>query len=102
LLLGLEEHPRDIAARFRSVGGEQLYDRVKVEFGPLLFTKPSLAEIVSYIESECIDLVLVDTLHAWWGEDNWSTGKPFPAGARFSSDNNGRWLSAKELKELIG
>lgn len=51
---------------------------------------------------ELEDMYVIRPLHAWWGEDNWSTGKPFPAGARFSSDNNGRWLSAKELKELIG
>jgi UDP-N-acetylglucosamine 4,6-dehydratase len=51
---------------------------------------------------ELEDMYVIRPLHAWWGEDNWSTGKPFPAGGRFSSDNNARWLSAKELKELIG
>jgi len=67
LLLGLEEHKRDIIARLRTKSGEALKGRVKVVFGPLPFSSVIHEEMARYIEKEQIGLVLVDTLPAWWG-----------------------------------
>ena len=67
LLLGLEEHKRDIIARLRENSGESLNGKVKVEFGPLPFSPIIHEEMARYIEKEQIGLVIVDTIPAWWG-----------------------------------
>jgi len=67
LLLGLEEHRRDIVARLRDNGGDKLAGQVKVIFGPLPFTPALLKELAQFINQEQIGLVVVDTIHAWWG-----------------------------------
>lgn len=66
LVLALEEHKRDVVQHFRD-SGKELADRVKVVAAPLPFTKDLLDEVVAFIQAEGIGLVLVDTLHAWWG-----------------------------------
>jgi AAA domain-containing protein len=66
LLLGLEEHRRDIVARLRQCGGDEILGSVKVILSPLPYTPLILGHMQSYIEQEDIGLVVVDTLHAWW------------------------------------
>jgi predicted ATP-dependent serine protease len=66
LLLGLEEHRRDIVARLRTGGGDEILGTVKVIFPPLPYTPSVLRDIQTYIAKEEIGLVVVDTLHAWW------------------------------------
>lgn len=67
LVLGLEEHKRDIIARLRTDSEDALKGRVKVVFGPLPFSEAVHKEMATYIEQEQIGLVVVDTIHAWWG-----------------------------------
>jgi len=67
LLLGLEEHRRDIVARLRGNGGDNLAGQVKVIFGPLPFAPALFKELAQFIAQEQIGLVVVDTIHAWWG-----------------------------------
>lgn len=67
LVLGLEEHKRDIIARLRTTSEEALKGRVKVVFGPLPFSEAVHKEMAAYIDYEEIGLVVVDTIHAWWG-----------------------------------
>ncbi|TSA02156.1 MAG: hypothetical protein D4R81_05190 [Nitrospiraceae bacterium] len=70
LVLGVEEHRRDIVRRFWAVDEEALTGRIKIVFGALPFTEEVLREIVAYIQKEEIGLVLVDTLPFWWGLDD--------------------------------
>ena len=66
LLLGLEEHKRDIKARLRQCGGDAVVGAVKVIFAPLPYSTLVLHAMQNYIVQEEIGLVVVDTLHAWW------------------------------------
>lgn len=66
LLLGVEEHRRDIVQRLKDCSEQDLSGRVKIAFGPLPFDENILREIVAYIEREGIGLVVIDTLPAWW------------------------------------
>jgi predicted ATP-dependent serine protease len=80
VVLALEEHRRDVVRRFREVR-EGLRETVKIYVGPLPFTETVLDEIVNFIEREKIGLVLVDTLHAWWGvSDENSAGEVLRTG----------------------
>jgi len=38
----------------------------------------------------------------WWGQENWSEGKPLPDGFRYSSDTNDWWLSVEEIRQMVG
>jgi hypothetical protein len=49
------------------VDDADLRDKVKVVFGPLPFNDQVFREMATYIAEEGITLVLVDTIHAWWG-----------------------------------
>jgi predicted ATP-dependent serine protease len=66
LLLGVEEHRRDIIARLRQCGGDEISGMVKLEFPPLPYDNSILSRLHSYIMQEEISLVVVDTLHASW------------------------------------
>ena len=66
LLLGLEEHKRDIIARLQNRSGEELKGRVKVVFGPLPFSAEIHHEMADFIAREEIGLVVIDTIPAWW------------------------------------
>lgn len=66
LLLGVEEHRRDIVQRLKDCSEQDLSGLVKVAFGPLPFSDQILGEITAYIEREGIGLVVIDTLPAWW------------------------------------
>jgi UDP-N-acetylglucosamine 4,6-dehydratase len=51
---------------------------------------------------EIEDLFLIKPLHPWWRVDNWNEAKAVPDGFRFASDNNTRWLTVDDLRQLIG
>jgi len=48
------------------------------------------------------DYFIIEPEHPFWSKDNVKGGKPLPDGFKYASDNNTRWLSAKELKKMIG
>jgi len=66
LLLGLEEHRRDIITRLRKRSDEAIEGWVKVQFGPLPYSAPIYEEMADYIMREEIGLVVIDTIPAWW------------------------------------
>ncbi|MEX5215306.1 MAG: AAA family ATPase [Nitrospiraceae bacterium] len=66
LILGLEEHPRDMRLRLRSLGGESLTN-LFVYSGQLTPTPDALESIKRFAVAQHIKLILVDTLAAFWG-----------------------------------
>jgi UDP-N-acetylglucosamine 4,6-dehydratase/5-epimerase len=50
---------------------------------------------------ELPDMYVVQPAHAWWRRENWEGGRPLAEGFRYTSDNNSRWLTNRELQELI-
>ncbi|MBI3553514.1 MAG: UDP-N-acetylglucosamine 4,6-dehydratase (inverting) [Elusimicrobia bacterium] len=48
------------------------------------------------------DFYIIEPAFPWWGDGHWEEGKPLAEGFRYSSDSNDRWLSPKELKDMIG
>ena len=51
--------------------------------------------------AEFDDMFVIKPLFPWWGDDNWTDGKPLPEGFRYTSDTNTRWLSAEELQKIV-
>ena len=47
------------------------------------------------------DMFLIMPFFKWWGTERWQDGKPLPAGFRFASETNTRWLSPSELRSMI-
>lgn len=70
LVLAVEEHSDDVIRRFRGLGTVGLRGQIKIVTGPLEFSVTVLDEIVNYIAEQNIELVLVDTLAAWWHLEN--------------------------------
>jgi UDP-N-acetylglucosamine 4,6-dehydratase len=50
---------------------------------------------------ETEDMYVIQPAHPWWKSENWVDAKPLPEGFRYSSDNNERWLTRRELEELV-
>ena len=50
---------------------------------------------------ELPDMYVVQPAHAWWRRENWEGGRPLAEGFRYTSDNNSRWLTNRELQDLI-
>lgn len=50
---------------------------------------------------EVEDRYIIQPAHSWWSRENWVQGRPLPEGFRYSSDGNDRWLTSRELQELI-
>lgn len=50
---------------------------------------------------EADDMYVVQPAHSWWRKENWKQARPLPDGFRYTSDNNPRWLSADELRDLV-
>ena len=65
LILGLEEHPRDMRLRLRSLGAEAL-SNLYVYSGQLAPTPNTLERITRFTMEQNIKLILVDTLAAFW------------------------------------
>src|SRR5271169_818607 len=50
---------------------------------------------------ETEDMYVIQPSHPWWKSENWVSGKRLPEGFRYSSDTNERWLTRRELEELV-
>jgi UDP-N-acetylglucosamine 4,6-dehydratase len=50
---------------------------------------------------EMEDRYIIQPSHSWWRRENWVHGRPLPEGFRYASDTNERWLTNRELQELI-
>ncbi len=50
---------------------------------------------------ETEDMYVIQPAHPWWKSENWMNAKPLPEGFRYSSDSNERWLTRRELEELV-
>ena len=48
---------------------------------------------------ELEDMFVIQPL---WKSVNWSCGNPLPDGFKYASDKNDRWLTVKELRQMIG
>ena len=44
---------------------------------------------------------MIQPSHPWWKSENWVNAKPLPENFRYSSDTNERWLTRRELEELV-
>jgi hypothetical protein len=65
LILGIEEHPREIRRRLRALGAEDL-DTLHIHAGRLEDTADTLHALRSYIAEHGIKLVIFDTLNSYW------------------------------------
>ena len=50
---------------------------------------------------ELPNMFVIQPSHPWWKKENWDTAKTLPEGFRYTSDTNARWLTNRELEELI-
>jgi UDP-N-acetylglucosamine 4,6-dehydratase/5-epimerase len=50
---------------------------------------------------ETEDMYVIQPSHPWWKSGNWVSAKPLLEGFRYSSDTNERWLTRRELEELV-
>jgi UDP-N-acetylglucosamine 4,6-dehydratase len=50
---------------------------------------------------ETDDMYVIQPSHPWWKSENWVNAKPLREGFRYASDNNERWLTRRELEELV-
>ena len=50
---------------------------------------------------ETEDMYVIQPSHPWWKSENWVGAKPLREGFRYSSDSNERWLTRRELEELV-
>jgi len=50
---------------------------------------------------ETEDMFVIQPAHPWWKSENWVNAKPLPEGFRYSSDSNERWLTRRQLEELV-
>jgi UDP-N-acetylglucosamine 4,6-dehydratase len=47
-------------------------------------------------------MFVVQPAHPWWQRENWTDGKPLPAGFQYMSNSDATWLTMSELKQMIG
>ena len=51
---------------------------------------------------ETEEMFIIQPSHPWWKSENWVHAKRLAEGFRYSSDTNERWLTRRELEELVG
>ncbi len=51
---------------------------------------------------ELEDMFIIQPVYRWWKPANWSHAKPLPDGFKYASDNNSRWLTIEELRQMVG
>ncbi len=44
---------------------------------------------------------VVQPVHLWWSQSNWSDGQSVPEGFQYASDENVHWLTIDELRGLM-
>jgi UDP-N-acetylglucosamine 4,6-dehydratase len=49
---------------------------------------------------ELDEMFVIEPAHPWWPGSHHPEGRPLPAGFRYASDGNDRWLTVEELREL--
>jgi UDP-N-acetylglucosamine 4,6-dehydratase len=47
------------------------------------------------------DMYVIQPSHPWWKRENWINATALPEGFRYSSDTNDRWLTRRELEDLV-
>src|SRR5580692_10294658 len=50
---------------------------------------------------ETDEMYVIQPAHPWWKSENWVHARPLADGFRYSSDNNERWLTRRQLEELV-
>jgi UDP-N-acetylglucosamine 4,6-dehydratase len=50
---------------------------------------------------ETDEMYVIQPAHPWWKSENWAKGKALREGFRYSSDANERWLTRRELEDLV-
>ncbi len=50
---------------------------------------------------ETEEMFVIQPAHPWWKSENWVHARRLPEGFRYSSDTNDRWLTRRELEELV-
>jgi UDP-N-acetylglucosamine 4,6-dehydratase len=50
---------------------------------------------------ETEEMFVIQPAHPWWKSENWVHARRLPEGFRYSSDTNERWLTPRELEELV-
>jgi UDP-N-acetylglucosamine 4,6-dehydratase len=50
---------------------------------------------------ETDEMFVIQPAHPWWKSENWAKGKALREGFRYSSDANERWLTRRELEDLV-
>lgn len=50
---------------------------------------------------ETEEMFVIQPAHPWWKSENWSAATRLPEGFRYSSDTNERWLTRRQLEELV-
>ena len=50
---------------------------------------------------ETEEMFIIQPAHPWWKSENWVHARRLPEGFRYSSDSNERWLTRRELEELV-
>jgi UDP-N-acetylglucosamine 4,6-dehydratase len=50
---------------------------------------------------ETEEMFVIQPTHPWWKSENWVHARRLPEGFRYSSDTNERWLTRRELEELV-
>src|SRR5882672_606055 len=50
---------------------------------------------------ETEEMFVIQPTHPWWKSENWVHARRLPEGFRYSSDTNDRWLTRRELEELV-
>jgi UDP-N-acetylglucosamine 4,6-dehydratase/5-epimerase len=51
---------------------------------------------------ETEEMFIIQPVHPWWKSESWVHAKRLAEGFRYSSDTNERWLTRRELEELVG
>lgn len=47
------------------------------------------------------DCFIIKPSFPWWGDSHWDQGTSLPPCFRYSSESNDRWLTTKELQEMV-
>lgn len=50
---------------------------------------------------ETDEMFVIQPAHPWWKADTWVQARKLAEGFRYSSDNNERWLTRRELEQLV-
>lgn len=51
---------------------------------------------------ELEDMFVIQPMHPWWSNSQWTDGKSLPDDFRYTSNTNPEWLSVEDLHRLLG